>query len=176
MERAVINNDIAWLAGMIESEGSISFQTLIRKNGNLIIVPFVRMTNSDKLIIDEVIRISGALRAEAKVCKRPNRMKNKFSNKDCYNVSIEKMERVTNIIRVIHPYLRSRKKLNAEKVLDFIQSRKKGLLLRNELGQIVRSKYKEEEIELVASVRTHKRAMTLERMLQAPNVDKEGGI
>lgn len=168
----VSNTDIAWLAGMIESEGSISFQTYLRKNGNICIVPFVRMTNTDVKIIKEFLRICEGINVKATDYMRVNLNKNIFSNKDCCNIRIEKMERVVNLINLIVPYMKSFKKKNASVVLSFIESRQKNLLNRDNLGRIIRSRYSKNEVELVASIRTHRRAMPLSEMLCAPNVEK----
>lgn len=170
----VPKTDIAWLTGMIESEGSIGFQTMIRrKTGKLLIVPFIRFTNSDELVIYEFLRICNELGCSATKYWRVNRFSNKFSNKECCNIRLERMDKVEQALCLISPYMKSIKRTFAESVLKFITSRRKNLLLRNYLGQIVRNGYSEYEIMIVGSVRLHKRAMTVERMLQASNIVKE---
>lgn len=169
----IFDIDIAWLAGMIESEGSISFQVGSRTNGNLLIVPFVRFTNSDPSIIDEVLRISAGLGASGTHVTRKTVTRNLYSNKAIVNIRIERMDKVSLLLEAIYPYMKSSKRHNADVVLQYIDIRKENLLTRDDwTGQITRSRYSKEEVQLVASIRTHFRAMPLDRMLSAPNVER----
>lgn len=167
------STDIAWLTGMLESEGSITFQARLRNNGNLSIVPLVTLTNTDNYIISEVLRISKSVAATGSFCCSKIQQKNKYSNKQLYIIRITRMDRVYNLITAIYPYMKSFKRHNAEIVLRYIDRREENLLLRDDWGHITRRTYSESEVRLVSSIRTHHRAMPLDVMLNAPNVEKD---
>lgn len=160
--------DLAWLGGIIDGEGSISFQVTTRKTGNLVIVPFVSITNTDEGIINKVMQVLDDIGVGYKASwvidkNHPGHLKR------C-NIRIDRFARVKGVIPMIYPYLNSVKQHNAEVVLNFIKEREENLFTRDSKRRIVRNKYPKELIMEIASVRKHKRAMTLEEMLKAPNV------
>lgn len=163
----VVETDLAWLASFIEAEGSISSQTTIRKNGNLVITPFIRITNSSQMAIDEIQRICDGLNI---ACKSYWRKEKHCVNLPICNVRIEGSYSVGTLIDNILPYLRTEKINNAHKIREFITIRKNGLLTRNNLGQVLRNGYTKYELELITSIRTHHSATPLSRLLQCNNI------
>lgn len=160
--------ELAWLGGIWDGEGSISFQTTRRNNGNLVIVPFLSVTNTDKEIIAEIKRILDKI----KIGYKENWIVDK-ANPDhlmrC-NIRVDKFARAKALVGMIYPYLKSTKRHNAEVVLEFVKEREENLLTRNENGQIVRNKYPKWLVEKIATVRKHAKAIPLEELLACPNV------
>lgn len=162
------DTDLAWLGGIMDGEGSISFQVTTRKTGNLVIVPFVSVTNTDKGIISKVMEILDKIGVGYKASWVID--ENHPAHKKRCNIRIDKYARVKGFIPLIYPYLNSEKKHNSDIVLEFIKQREENLFTRDKKGRIVRNKYPKELVIDIASIRKHKRAMPLERMLKAPNV------
>ena len=162
----VPETELAWFTAMIEAEGSITASASIRPNGNLSLVPIVLFTNQDEEIIGEVRRILEKLNIDHKTFWRKS---DKNGNRMC-NLRIDKFQQVKQILLLIQPYMRSFKRRNAKVILDFIDSRDKNRFLRNAKGHILRNKYSKAECEMVASIRTHQRALPLSHMLIASNV------
>lgn len=163
----VTETDLSWLASFIEAEGSISSQTYIRKNGNLIITPFIRITNSSQSAIKEIKRIC----AELEIASKEYWRKPQYCvNLPVCNVRIEGSYAVGTLIDKILPYMKTEKIENARKIREFINIRKNGLLTRNNKGQIIRNGYSKYELELITSIRHHYRATPLETLLQCNNI------
>lgn len=139
-----------------------------RKTGNLVIVPFVSVTNTDVSIINEIKRILDKIEVGYKESWVID--ENNPEHKKRCNIRIDRYARVKGIIHLIEPFLKSEKKHNADVVVNFIKHREEHLLSRNSKGQIVRNKYPKELVCQIASIRKHARAMPLEEMLKAPNV------
>lgn len=139
-----------------------------RRTGNLVIVPFVSVTNTDVNIIDEVKRILDKIDVGYKESWVID--ENNPQHKKRCNIRIDKFARVKGFINLIEPFLQSTKKHNAEVVQHFIQHREENLFSRNSKGHIVRNKYPKELVCEIASIRKHARAIPLEEMLKAPNV------
>lgn len=162
----VPETEIAWLTAMIEAEGSITSSASLRSNGNLSLVPVILFTNQDEQTIDEVHRILVALGIDHKTFWRKS---DKNGNRMC-NLRIDRFKQVEQMLKLMQPYMRSFKRNNAKVMLEFIASREKNRFIRSKNGQIVRNKYSKHECELVASIRTHQRALPLSHMLSASNV------
>lgn len=163
----VKETDLAWLASFIEAEGSITFQTMVRKNGNLVVEPFITVVNASKMAIDEIVRICGEIGVKATTYWRKPKHYDKLP---ICNIRINGCYHTKNLLDKIYPYLKTEKKENARKMYKYIKLRKDGLLKRNKLGQIIRNGYTKEEIELICSVRKHCRAKSLEELLQCKNI------
>jgi hypothetical protein len=163
----VKETDLAWLASFIEAEGSISAQTTIRKNGNLIITPFIRITNSSNMAIKEIERICKELKVTCKVYWRKDKH---CTNLPICNIRIEGSYSVATLIDYILPYLKTEKIENAVKVREFVNLRKNGLLYRNKKGQIQRNGYTIHELKLITSIRKHFKAKPLNELLQCNNI------
>lgn len=176
MESAVSSNDLAWLAGIVDGEGSISFQVYTLPDGRIRITPFLGVSNRDVGILTECKRILDHLlvdseTAQVRWCntKTKNYDTGFVGQLDCANMRVDGVA-VKHILPLLVPYLRSVKRGYAIAVLEYLKSRETGLLLRDAKGRIQRVGYTRKEVELVASTRTHKTAKPIEALLTAPNV------
>lgn len=158
---------LAWLAGIVEGEGTISVQVYTLKDGRVRLTPFVGVVNTDAEILAEVKTQFAALtvgeKAGPRVCKFQG------TNIPCANVRVDG-ESCVAILKAIYPYMIGAKKRNAEVVIKYIDGRKKGLLMRDAKGRLQRVGYSHEEIDLICSIRSHKRAKSSETIRRAPNV------
>jgi len=158
------DKDIAWLAGIIDGEGSVSFQVTFRKTGNLCIVPFITITNADEGILQNASRI---LNENSVKHDRQQQVK-----KTVFTLRVSRQEAISKLITLLKKELKSFKKDNLLVLEDFIQLRKDTLFTRNSKGQLVRNMYTENQIRLMQSVRTRPDGHQLDRILSAPNVLK----
>jgi hypothetical protein len=187
--------DLSWLGAIIDGEGSISCGvTRINVSpargpnvGDVRLVPFVCIVNSDEGILSEVERIitetnykfskwAGRKKVEVpgrKKFTREKQIRNAKQRKEtvCFNIRILGLDPVYGLLKIIRPYLRStQKKRNADVMMKYISSRKENGIQRNHLGHILRAKYSRKEIKLISSIRVHKSGHTYDEICQAGNV------
>jgi hypothetical protein len=163
---------LSWFAGILDGEGTISVQIYTLPDGRVRLTPFISIVNSDIGILEGCREILGDIGVKYRYCNPPlsggyGGFKGRL---DCKNIRIDGQEPVEMVIKAVLPYLRSVKKQYAAKILEYLESRKLHGFSRDEKGRIRRCEYRRWEIELVCSIRTHKRAKSLETILQAPNV------
>ena len=136
--------DLSWLAGIWEGEGWVSIcrnsQTSERQKGQTKFVPNCGLTNTDEMLIMEVIRI--LTENDIKFCIQ-KRSPNGLGTQCKYELSLIGYKRCQKLLSLISIYLRGAKKLRTEKVLQFIDSRK----MRNQ-----KSPYNEFEIGIFESL------------------------
>ena len=159
---------LAWLAGVLEAEGSISFQVYTLRDERVRITPYICLVNTDEAILAESRRIMdgllvGTKNAKTRYCGHGGK------NRPCHVIRLDGVSCAV-VVSAILPFMIGEKRRNAEAVLEYIEGRKKGLLLRDTKGRIQRAGYTRAEIELVSSIRSHKRAKSSEAICQAPNV------
>lgn len=169
---------LAWLAGIIDGEGTISAQVYTLPDGRVRITPFLCVVNSDQGILDGSWEILSALCGDNKHgkprwCK--GTVPGKVSSQGYVTGRHTKMIRIDGlgiipILNALIPHLRSTKRRSAEVLLEFFRSRENGLLLRDSRGRIQRLGYTRAEVELVSSIRSHKLAKSSEAICSAPNV------
>lgn len=164
------NADLAWLAGIIDGEGTISAQVVTLRDKRIRITPFVSITNTDGGILMECIRILDSLGIKNRTFAKPLVGPGFKGNLNCANIRIDGHKPVRILLPAILPYLHSVKREFAEKVLQFVASRRIGLYNQDVKGRIGRREYSRAEIELISSVRTHPKAKSLDAMCAAPNV------
>ncbi len=175
---------LAWLAGILDGEGSISVQVYTLPDGRVRLTPFICIVNSDEGILDEIARIieeldySGkrvarngkTMRSGFRKCAQARNSKQRPETK-VFNFRIDGQEPVLDFLKVIRPYLKSKQKQrSADVVMEYIEQRFSRLLERDSLGRIRRSQYTRDEIELISSIRTHSTAKSSEAICRAPNV------
>lgn len=158
------NIDIAWLAGIIDGEGSVSFQVTFRKTGNISVVPFIIITNSDHGILDNAKRI---LDENDIKHDRQHQVK-----KHIFTIRVSRQEAINKLIKLIGDYLHSFKKHNIQVLQQFIEMRKESLPYRKPDGKFVFNMYTEEQLKLIQTIRTRCDGHKLEKMLSASNVLK----
>lgn len=156
---------LTWLAVVIECEGSISCQIYTLPDGRVRLTPFACVVNSDRLILEETIRIFELIGV-----KYRELLHSSPTNLQCSTIRIDGMKPIKILLEAILPYLIGDKKRNAKNILEFIASREARGMQRNELGHIRRAEYTKYEIDLVTQYRTHKLAKSSETICSAPNV------
>ena len=164
----VTDCDLAWLAAMIEAEGSITATVHFRKTGNIVIVPVVLFTNKDELLVRKVQETMANLGITLNTSER--HCKYNGEKVKMYNLSVNRMGMVKKVINYIYPHIHGAKKKNANVVLEFIEDREENMLSRDGLGRIVRNKYSRDQVINISSIRSHSNGHPLERMLEAPNI------
>lgn len=161
---------LAWLAGIIDGEGSISVQVYNLPDGRVRLTPFASIVNGDIGILE------GCEEAFREIGVAFRRLHKPISNGavvgiiQCWNIRVDGIKPVKTLIEHIVPYLRSIKRTRAETILEYLRSREERGISRNEKGHIRRAEYSQREIELIASVRSHPRAKSSEAICRAPNV------
>ena len=170
---------LAWLAGIIDGEGTISAQVYTLPDGRVRITPFVAVANTDEGILAEAMAILTEIGQGPKGSKPRLYGGWKAGHKSVSGYQTTRNNRairvdgvaVKPVIEAIAPYLRSTQKArNAKVLLEYFAIREKTLLKRDHLGRIQRSGYTRAEVELLSSVRSHKRAKSSEAICSAPNV------
>jgi hypothetical protein len=161
---------LAWLAGILDGEGSISVQVYNLPDGRVRLTPFISIVNSDAGIIAECRRVIEEAGSTPRICKKPMSTGAIAGVLACVNLRVDGMEPVKVLLEAVAPYLKSSKRRNAEKVLEYLVSRAERGITRNAKGHIRRAEYSRAEIELISSIRSHKRAKSSEAICQAPNV------
>ena len=164
---------LAWLAGILEGEGTLSFQVYTMPNKRIRITPYVAVVNSDKGIIDEVCRIYRQIGVKYRNCAKPlsSRRNGSFDgNKRCFNIRCDGQEPVRRLAEALQPYMVGEKRRNVAAILEYLDSRARRGLERNERGHIRRVEYSRHEIEIISQIRSHKRAKSSEAICSAPNV------
>jgi len=161
---------LAWLAGILDGEGSVSVQVYTLPDGRVRLTPFVSIVNSDVGILTGCREVLAEIGVVYRDCKKPNTIGEFNGSLLCQNIRIDGQKPVQKLIRAVVPYLRSVKRRNAETILQYLDSRAERWLDRDEKGRIRRVGYSRAEIELIASVRSHKRAKSSEAICRAPNV------
>ena len=160
---------LAWLAGIIDGEGSVSVQVYTLPDGRVRLTPFVGIVNSDVGILTECRSILAQIGVEFRTCGKP-KTTGKFEGRlDCVNIRIDGQKPVRKLLEAVGPYLKSVKRRNAETILRYLDSRIERGLQRDAQGRVRRVEYSRAEIELIASVRSHKRAKSSTTICQAPN-------
>jgi hypothetical protein len=92
------NTDLAWLAGFWDADGCIG----ITKRQTYL-VPYVSCSNTNKTIIDNVMRILDA--AEIKYLLEYSDRGNRINAAPSWAIRMEGRPRVTSLLNLIEPYL-----------------------------------------------------------------------
>lgn len=161
---------LAWMAGIIDGEGSISVQVYTLPDGRVRLTPFVSIVNSDFGILEECRRILEEMDVKFRDCRKPLSEGSFAGKKICSNIRIDGQKPVYEFLPILLPYLKSEKKVKAAIVMAYLVSRMTNGIQRNEKGHIKRLAYTRDEIEMVSSIRSHPRAKSSEAICQAPNV------
>jgi hypothetical protein len=167
---------LAWLAGILDGEGSISFDVYtFPHNGRVRITPMLSIANTDNGILDETEKVLGAIldgkpHAKARWCNVKESHKSFKSVMQVRSLRVDGVA-VRYILEALLPYMKSTEKLRrAGNILAFLDSRARNLFFRDKAGRLMRSPYLHSEIDLVAATRTAARAKSSEAIRSAPNV------
>lgn len=162
---------LAWLAGIIDGEGSISASVTpsYRGGGRIRICPFVTINNTDLGIIEACCSILDGL--GIKYCLRARtRSTNLMASKTCFDIRMNQFKKLQILLPLLIPHLKSVKREYAEKILKFALIRQGRGFPRNEEGHIQGKPYSQDEIKLIDSIRTNPKRHKLESLLAATNV------
>lgn len=100
------NEDIAWLAGLLEGEGSFE----LSKNSPNTRIPRIRLAMLDKDIVEKA---AGFLQSSITTYLTPKR------NKTMYRTTIAKKEILIDLLPKLLPYMGERRTLMINKMLAF---------------------------------------------------------
>jgi hypothetical protein len=111
--------DLSWVAGIIEGEGYIGLSRHIV--GYLQYTPRVQIINTDDIMLENVGKI---LKENGLAYFRKRHFVDKrVKRKPCHDLVICGIKRVTKTLELIMPYMRTKKKRNAELVYKFCLER-----------------------------------------------------
>ena len=122
--REVKPEDIGWLAGIIDGEGSITFQL----NGRGFLTHMIHIIGSDMDLLKKCVRIINSFNdggVEAKILDKKYKEGMFKTNKRMYRIEIWRQEVLKNILPILIPHL-TEKKLRCQKLLNFLKHHKKG--------------------------------------------------
>lgn len=160
---------MAWLAAIIDGEGSITVQVVTKSDGSIRLTPFVAINNTDEGILAKCRRILDSVGVGHQT--HQHGVGSGFESRlPCWLLRVNAGKRLKVLLPLLLPHLASVKHGYAEKVLEFIRLREIGLFEHDASGRIRRREYNRAEIQLISEVRTHSRAKSLASMLAAPNV------
>lgn len=160
----------AWLAGIVDGEGTVSVQCYTLPDGRVRLVPFVSIANTDKGILDECCEILARMGVKHQRLVIPNNSGGFQNSRKVFNIRVDGQKPVKVVLEALQPFLRSVKREKAASVLKFIESRMLRGVERNERGHCRRVEYSRAEVEMLSSVRCHSRAKSSETICRAPNV------
>jgi intein/homing endonuclease len=109
---------LAWLAGFLEGDGSFTLSKWNRKNGKFIISPKVSCTNTDHTLIEEIHKVLKQFKIGHYISSKNT------INGTAKTINIKGFKRVAKFLPIIIPYLRGKKKIQAQLMLIWIFSRK----------------------------------------------------
>jgi hypothetical protein len=158
---------LAWLAGILDGEGSISVQVYTLPDGRVRFTPFICIVNTDESLLAEAKRIFTEVIGEKGITYVYG---HGGATKPCFVLRINGGPGCKAMLQAVMPYLRSSKVKNAEAVLAYIASREQRLIRRDALGRLTRSAYSRYEVALISSIRSHSTAKSSEAICRAPNV------
>jgi intein/homing endonuclease len=136
----VTNEELAWLAGIMDGEGTIRIAAKKLKNSVNHWV-FIQVVNTNEELMMRVIELFKILGANPYVWVKPETLK----WKQAWQISIQGMGKAEPLLKALKPYLVAKRR-HTELVLAFIDSRKV-------LGKIVRGggnrSYSDEELSML---------------------------
>jgi hypothetical protein len=140
---------LAWLAGIWDGEGTFTISCSRRANGKVSYAPQITLTNSCPLMINEIGKIVDYYGITSHLWLEDLRT---MKHKRCYHITMRKHEGLKKFMELVIPYLIS-KKAQAEILYRFVLKRMeyKRSVGRSSNGRLTGVKeqgYSEEEISL----------------------------
>lgn len=136
--------ELAWLAGFWDGEGTITVFKTKRKNGNERYNASLVIVNTDENVVAHILKLLDKVGVRMHMLKLSGGVRKKTWN-DCYQLTTRNMEYINKLLPQLIPYLVS-KKAQAELTLRFVQSRLKARKENGSWGHD--TKYTDEEINL----------------------------
>ena len=119
-ENMNFQNQLCWLAGIIEGEGTVGMYKAVRKEGNPKISPILSITNTDPWIINQCDKIIRKLGVIPYVVEKSPDVKQWNT---CYILKIQNHKDITIVLEAIMNSLYSHKKAISQLMLRFLHSR-----------------------------------------------------
>jgi hypothetical protein len=118
------NEELAWLAGIVEADGCIMFKDANRHHGGRL--PRIRVTMADEDIVRDLHRIAGVGCFRGPLPKsysynQKNLVKPPEHPKPLYLWEVNAKSEVDHVLREIRPYLHMRRGLAADEALTFLE-------------------------------------------------------
>jgi len=142
----VTDTQIAWLAGILDGEGSITMGYDKKKH----YTPMIAVVNTNPEMIFEVCRILNELGCAFHAAARGDN-RGSLGEKTCWQIQVHRLTSVEKILRRITPWLIA-KKSRAQLMLVFVSSRIPKLNIKPR-GRGSPSPYSEEEIKVGERIR-----------------------
>jgi len=155
-----------WLAGIIDGEGTISFQTY-RHHGHVRVTPFICIVNSDTKIIDECNKILEKIGVAKHYTHRKPDIKKANGQwyKPCEQIRIDGYKSVLLLTETLEQFLIGKKE-QVKIVKQFIKERKGMRRWRNDKGYPITMGYTEKEIDMLVKVKSLNRNESPETIRQ----------
>lgn len=116
------STELAWLAGIIDGEGSIALFSNQEQSGSWKIKPVVNFVNTDLGIINTALDILYRNDVKPYIVKRHQSKKNK-NHKDVIEVKVSSVPEIKKFLELVSPYLKGEKKHKAEILLRYATRR-----------------------------------------------------
>jgi hypothetical protein len=117
---------LAWLAGLIDGDGCISFQRMSEtrrlKRTSSHLVPYITITSTCTLTYEYMVKLYKELEVPLHVSMKPNT--NPERQKPVYIFKTHGLKRSKTLLPLIMPYLVTKKR-EAELVMEFIEIRER---------------------------------------------------
>ena len=129
----MVETDRAWLAGIIDGEGSLALFTNKVKDGSTKIKPVLNFVNTDMAIINKALSILEEAECTPYIVKRVHK---NTKHKDCVEVKATSTIQIEKWLLLVLPYLFGNKRAKAEILLRFVKRRmsRRAELKRNDLA------------------------------------------
>lgn len=127
--------DLAWLAGVMDSDGSIGLYRYLRTKEprHFVVRPMITIVNTNSIMINKVLSIYEQLNIVPYIGKQKKQKKWKQS----YNIVIQSRSSALILLNAIYPYI-TVKKEQAEIVLLFLKRDKFSITTDNEFELVNR--------------------------------------
>lgn len=146
-KRQLLNTDIAWLAGIVDGEGSIIMGFEKKRS---LYNPFVAIGNTDKGILAESFAIMTLLGCHVTLSEMKVDRLGRFGRKRCWKLVVAGLDSLIPLLEVLIPHMASYKKVRAEAVLEFCKLR----LAKRRCGGNDARRLTDEEIALAEKARS----------------------
>jgi len=135
----VTETDRAWLAGIIDGEGSLSLFTNQEKDGSTKIKPVLNFVNTDMAIVNKALSILEEAGCSPYIVKRTSKNPR---HSDVIEVKASSTVQIEKWLLLVLPYLFGIKKQKGEILLRFIRRR---MAKRAEVGRNDLATYSQED-------------------------------
>lgn len=151
----------AWLAGIVDGEGSIALFSNQEKSGSVKIKPVVNFVNTDIGIVNTALDILHRAGCNPYIVNRKQSNRNN-RHKDVVEVKASSVEQVKKFLEVVAPYLCGEKKHKAQILLRYVSRREE----KFKQGDFSYNKDDWTDLEEIRSSQTTREAPTVDCCLE----------